>query len=457
MQGRRQVEDELEVRERRIQALAGVNLSLSQELDPGRLFQQITDALARLTRTPVVVLWEASMSERRLIRRAWTADASISSVELPSSLSFDEGVAGWMATHRQPVVIDDVTADARVRGAAWAHRHDLLGLAGVPIETGDDLAGILTLNLKRGQKLFADDRALLGSFASQAAVAVRNARLFAEAQARREVAEAVAEVGRVLVQALDPEVAAPRFAESIRTLFLGARATALYRIDPASGQPVVLARVRAPGRATEARAADPGLLAPEVLVELAVRDRQSRTTANLLADQRLAVPAETRAALSGQTELAVLAVPLVVKDAVVGALAVIDVEGRVFTVEEVRVAETFADQAAVALENARLFAEATSGAAKPRAGPLARMFTESLDVSEVARRVVDSMLPVFRAVSSTLGLAEPDGSLRAIAFGGRARQHFTPGSVMPRGAGIMGRVITTGGPAWSRDLSPSPD
>jgi len=455
MEGRRAVEDELDVRERRLQALAEVNLALSQELDPARLFQQITDALARLTRAPVVVLWEAHVAERRLIRRAWTADASISSVDLPAALGFDEGVAGWVATHRQAAVIEDITVDPRVRAGSWAARHDLLSLASIPVDTGEDLAGVLTLNLKRKHKLSAEERALLGSFASQAAIAVRNARLFAETQARREVAEAVAGVGRVLAQALDPGVVAPRFAESIRAL-LGARSTALYRVE-ASGEISVLARSGASGRA-DAEAAP---LGGRALVSLAVRDRAPVTTANALTDERLGPGASAHGPLGtgpGQdTQLAMLAVPLVVKDVVVGALKISDVEGRVFTTEEVRVAETFADQAGLALENARLFAEATRRRREAEElARVARMFTESLDVVEVARRVVDGVLTVSSAVSSGLYLLEPDGSMRAIAWGGRARQHFDVDQIFPRGAGVMSRAADSGVASWCRDVLDEP-
>ena len=206
-----------------------------------------------------------------------------------------------------------------------------------------------------------------------------------------------------------------------------------------------------------ARAADTALLAKGVLVELAVRDRQSMTTANLLADERLAIPAETRAALAAQTELAVLAVPLVVKDAVVGALAVIDIEGRAFTLEEVRVAETFADQAGLALENARLFAEATRRRREAEElARVARMFTESLDVAEVGRRVVDGVLTVCTAVSSGLYLLERTGGMRAIAWGGRARQHFEVNQVFAPGVGVMSRAAESGASAWCRDVLDEP-
>jgi signal transduction histidine kinase len=64
--------------------------------------------------------------------------------------------------------------------ADWALSRDLVAFAGAPVAAGDELLGVLTLNLKRGRLPEGNDRALLLSFASQAAVAMRNARLFAD-------------------------------------------------------------------------------------------------------------------------------------------------------------------------------------------------------------------------------------------------------------------------------------
>jgi len=169
-----------ERRQRRLEALAQVTLGLSQELDPDRLLQQITDALATLTGAHNVVLWEVDRAAGLLVRRAWTADSSIGAMELPTSLTMEQGGTGWIARHREPLVVEDIATDARIMAAQWALSRDLVAFAGVPVAAGDDLLGVLTLNLKRGRLPQGEDRTLLPSFAAQAAVALRNARLFAE-------------------------------------------------------------------------------------------------------------------------------------------------------------------------------------------------------------------------------------------------------------------------------------
>ncbi|HEY7653674.1 MAG TPA: ATP-binding protein [Methylomirabilota bacterium] len=165
---------------RRLEALAQVSLALAQQLDPDRLLRQITDALAALTGAQNVVMWEVDRASGQLVRRAWTTDPSIGTMELPTSLTMEQGGTGWIARLRQPLFVEDVAADPRIMAAQWALSRDLVAFAGVPVAAGDDLVGVLTLNLTRGRLPEGEDRALLLSFASQAAVAIRNARLFAD-------------------------------------------------------------------------------------------------------------------------------------------------------------------------------------------------------------------------------------------------------------------------------------
>ena len=102
----------------------------------------------------------------------------------------------------------------------------------------------------------------------------------------------------------------------------------------------------------------------------------------------------------------------------IGSLSISDRAGRLFTEAEARLLQAFADQAALALENARLYAETTRR--RHEAEELARLaqtLTESLDVSDVVARTVESVLPLFGARSSVLRLLPA----RRLAGGAGAR------------------------------------
>src|SRR5207244_4168931 len=82
--------------------------------------------------------------------------------------------------------------------------------------------------------------ARLELFSQQLATSVNTARVFAESEGRRRAAEALADVGAVLAQTLDPEVVAQRIADDILAL-LAASTSAVYRLDPESGDLVAVA------------------------------------------------------------------------------------------------------------------------------------------------------------------------------------------------------------------------
>ncbi|MFQ5829716.1 MAG: PAS domain S-box protein, partial [Candidatus Methylomirabilia bacterium] len=177
-----------------------------------------------------------------------------------------------------------------------------------------------------------------------------------EVEARRREAESLAEVGQLISQSLDPAEVGQRVVGSVRGL-LGIQMSVLYRLDLESEDLVALA---SSGAAKPSFEWDLTLPRGAGLSGLAVRERQPVATPDILTDPRVEYTPDARSHLGRATYRAALAVPLVVKDRVVGALAVGDRAGRVFTDEEIRLAQTFADQAAVAVENARLYEQARS-------------------------------------------------------------------------------------------------
>jgi signal transduction histidine kinase len=439
----------LAVRERRFSALTEVNAALSQELDLAPLLRHITEALARLTGARAVVLWDADLANRRLVRRAWTVDPSVGTFDMPMELGFDQGGAGWIARSRAPLFVEDVTTDDRIVPVPWARAHELLAFAGAPVMSGDTLAGVLTLNLRRGEGLGEDGRDLLLSFSSQAALAVRNARLFSETQARRREAESLAGLGRVLAQTLDPVAMAQEIADCVRAL-IGTRTAGLYRFEPGSGDIVAMAF------SGDVGPAQPGVVFPRGtgVASLAARERRPIRTPNLLEDPRIMLTPDVRARIERATYRAVLSVPLVAGDTVLGALSVGDVEGRVFTEEDVRLAQAVADQAALTLDNARLYVEATQRRREAEElASVARSLTETLDVAAVGRRIVEGVRALMGATFARLRLREPDGSLRAVAWAGEGPDFIGPRHTLPPGAGIAGRAVLEGKPVWVADFA----
>jgi len=173
----------LEARLTRLQTLTQLNQLVSSSLDIGRVLREIARAAATLMAAPVVSFWIVDEATRTLEVQAFSDEGIGADFPTPK-LSFEQGGAGWVAAHRQPLNVPDVFADERFVAHEWWRAHDLRSFFGLPIFHEGVLLAVLSFN---GSKPFAfgpDDQTLLESFMAQATQAIRNARLFAEIQER---------------------------------------------------------------------------------------------------------------------------------------------------------------------------------------------------------------------------------------------------------------------------------
>jgi diguanylate cyclase (GGDEF)-like protein len=97
---------------------------------------------------------------------------------LGQRLAASEGIAGWVASRGEPLLIPDVSADPR-----FSQRLDASGgfatrsIVAVPLRTGDRVLGVIELiNALAEREFTSDDLAILEAFADFAAVAIQNAR-----------------------------------------------------------------------------------------------------------------------------------------------------------------------------------------------------------------------------------------------------------------------------------------
>jgi len=276
----------------------------------------------------------------------------------------------------------------------------------VPLLVKGSVIGALGMGDREGRTFGREEIELAQAFADQAAIAIENARLYEAAERRRQAAESLTEVGRLVSQSLDPEEVAERIAESVVRLF-DAKASGVFRLEPGSGSLVGLAVCGDHGPT-----GDETLVYPRGsgVIGLAVGRRQPVVTPNLLADPQVVFTREMRARLEQAPYRAVLAIPLIAQEEVFGALSVCLSEGRVFGGDDIRLAQAFADQAAVALQNARLYDEALRRRREAEEiARVGRFLTETLDVSAVAERVVEGALELEGGLSG-LGMS---GTIRA--------------------------------------------
>jgi signal transduction histidine kinase/putative methionine-R-sulfoxide reductase with GAF domain len=260
-------------------------------------------------------------------------------------------VVGRAAETRRPVYIPDVeTADGftqhdLARGAGFR-----AGLA-VPLLREGDVIGVLMLLHSRPDPFTADHIERAQTFADQSVIAIENTRLFDEVRARNRDLTALGEVGRAVSSTLDLKVVLKTVVEravnlsgtDAGSIFYYRVETRRFELGETTGlDEAIIARLRK----LDIAARDSGL--GEAIAHrkpLLIPDLTKRESNPLRA---AAIEAGFRAALI---------VPLLSSDGPLGTLVLQRRNPGEFPEAIVSLMQSFADQSAIALENARLFEE----------------------------------------------------------------------------------------------------
>jgi len=221
----------------------------------------------------------------------------------------------------------------------------------VPLRVNGKTIGALAIGDRAGRHFSPAEVTLLQTFADQAALALRQAQLFEESEQRRRTAEALAEVGRLISETLDPRLVGTRIVDSVQTL-LAARSAILYLLDPSTRALTAHTISTEMGTVFDwTPRLEPGV----GIAALALDQRCPMMTPDVLVDARLTYPPEMTTRIAPSAHRALLAVPLRLQDRILGALVVADTTGRVYDAHDARLAEAFAAQATIALDNAGLY------------------------------------------------------------------------------------------------------
>ena len=214
----------------RLGGLARLSGVIASSLDLDQVLSEIARAAAQLMGAPAVGLWVADETARTLEPRAFS-DERLAATYAHRRIAFDEGLPGWVAAHRQAVMVPDVFSDGRILAVDWFRQHGLRSAYVVPIVHQDALLGVLALNGREPFDLDPEDRELLESFVGQAALAIRNARLYQEARGARDFLRSIAEHSPAGIVTTDV---------SGRVTYWSPRAEELlgYRPDQVLGRPV---------------------------------------------------------------------------------------------------------------------------------------------------------------------------------------------------------------------------
>ena len=223
---------------------------------------------------------------------------------------------------------------------------------GVPMLIGDRVLGVISVqSIERANVFDEHDREILTAIASQTAISVENARLFAEAQSRARETAALAEVGREISATLDLPQVLRRIAAYAKDLLLG-ETCAVYLPDEQSG---VWRAVTVLG-VDEAEIMGDPLRKNEGVLGSILSSGQGRIVNNASAGQEARVVTGTEV----KSFEHLMGAPILIGDRMTGLMAIWRTgEGLDFIPSELDFLKGLAQQAAIAVENARLFKNVT--------------------------------------------------------------------------------------------------
>jgi PAS domain S-box-containing protein len=251
---------------------------------------------------------------------------------------------------RRAVHVTDVQADSEY---AYAVRDvDLIRtMLVVPMLKGDELVGTITM-YRLEVKPFTDKQiALVETFAAQAVIAVENTRLLNELRESLQQQTATGDVLKIISRStVDLETVLDTLVETVARLCRADQASMFRRRDDLYH--VVAAR----GLAAEAKefilahpvTPDRGTLSGRVELE-----RRVVHIPDVLQDREYNYR-EGQKIVGYRT---MLGIPLLREDSLIGLFIICRTRVEPFTDKEIELATTFADQAVIAIENARLFEE----------------------------------------------------------------------------------------------------
>jgi GAF domain-containing protein/CheY-like chemotaxis protein len=270
--------------------------------------------------------------------------------EQMSSLKLGEGLTSKILQTGQPLLINKDMSAARAALGVRLTGQEALSYLGVPIFAGGQTIGVISVQSTREEGRFdEDDLRLLTTLASNVGVAIEKARLLEETQRRAREAAAIAEVGREISSTLDLPTVLQRIAEHAHNL-LKVDTSAVYLPEPDGKS---FRSIAAIGAAANEVMQDTILLGNGLIGDIALKGIPELVQDASRDPRARQIPGTS----SPEAAERMLVAPLLAGEKVIGMMSVWRDGGEEFTQPELDFLIGLSRQAAIAIQNARLFTE----------------------------------------------------------------------------------------------------
>jgi len=320
-----------------LSTLFDLGREVTSVLDLEELLAKIPQLIARLTRFNAFSVY--LLDEPRQDLRIAYAVGYPDGVTATQRLRLGQGVVGAAVEEGRPILVNDIRLEPRYQGPL----RNMLSQLAVPMRRKGRVIGALNLLSERTGAFTIQDEALLRQFAAHVAVAIENARLFKSERQYVDTLETLAEIGREMSSILDLDVLLTRIAGLTKRL-IDYRTFGILLLNEATQELDMKFAVRYGEDATSKR-----VKLGQGLVGWAAEHKEPVLVSDVSKDPRyLNLVPDARSEL---------VIPMLIKDRCIGVFDLESPELDAFTKEHKELLTLLASQAAVAIENARLYEE----------------------------------------------------------------------------------------------------
>jgi len=340
---------ELVRRNQELQALNAVAQAVSRSLSPDEILE---GALARTLESLGLTLGLVHLVQPKsghLVLRAWQgleAEPGDALRRLPPGTGW-----AWRTLEgEEPLVLPDA---AQADGSGTFPAFPPRPLAATPLRFHDRPLGVFTVVGRPGQQFSSEETTLLAAIGRQVAMALENAYLYTDSRRKVREFEALYQLGRTMASTFNLQDILTRISQTVSSL-LHAHAMSLMLLTPdgrvlstAAGYNLFDEALQAAEAIRTRQGSSPSLIAVRGKRPVAIPDLEADT-----------VYGPWLQAAGKQGYVSFLAIPLIAQDRALGCMNLYLTERHDFDEDEIQLLSTLASQAAISIENARLFEEA---------------------------------------------------------------------------------------------------
>jgi len=385
---RKRAEEQLHRQNEYLAALHATTLELMNRLELTDLLENIVTRAAQLLGTSHGYLYLVNPAQEQL---EWQMGCGIFSQPPEYPIKPGEGLTGRVAQTGQPLIVDHY--DAWPGRLPQAPLNEFTAIVGMPLKSGSQVTGVIVIaRVEPGQPFDESDLDLLSRLAQLASIALENARLYKQAQQRAEQMATINRIGLALTSGLDMDrVLRELDWQCQQVVTVDMFYVALY--DAATGQ-IRFPMVRKGGEYRELEPID--LSSTHGFTGHVIQSRQTLYVPDEL-DLPPTLPAQP-IWIGGERTRSYVGVPLIVRDQVIGVVSMQSFRPYAYCPDHIRMLETVATQAAIAIENARLYADAQQRARHMALlNDITRTISSTLDPQEMFKVLANRLGELFDA------------------------------------------------------------